>query len=168
MGTGGGEILTLDLPGLYRCMKTQDHGALPKVKGFLFPVFCSRWGFFLSKRPSWGRDERGCLLSIEKNAAVDVDLRKWQPALFNWSAKQIPEQWLISRIIPIHKKGDKNNISNYRPIANLCAMSKLFERFNSTINWMATPQPSTKFKLKSEQVSNFKLWSIQNRKKHYD
>ena len=31
--------------------------------------------------------------------------------LFNliYTTKQIPEQWLISKIIPVHKKGDKNN-----------------------------------------------------------
>ena len=40
----------------------------------------------------------------------------------------LPEQWLISKIIPIHKKGPKNKIENYRPIANLCSTSKLFER----------------------------------------
>ena len=40
----------------------------------------------------------------------------------------LPEQWLISKITPIHKKGPKNKIENYRPIANLCSTSKIFER----------------------------------------
>ena len=34
----------------------------------------------------------------------------------------------MSKITPIHKKGDKNNIKNYRPISNLCSMSKIFEK----------------------------------------
>ena len=34
----------------------------------------------------------------------------------------------MSKITPIHKKGDKTNISNYRPISNLCSMSKVFEK----------------------------------------
>ena len=42
--------------------------------------------------------------------------------------KSIPQQWSISKIIPIHKKGSKTNIQNYRPIANLCAMTKVFEQ----------------------------------------
>ena len=40
----------------------------------------------------------------------------------------IPEQWKVSKIIPIFKKGDKSKIENYRPIANLCAGSKVFEK----------------------------------------
>ena len=41
---------------------------------------------------------------------------------------QIPEQWLIAKITPIHKKGSKNEIENYRPVANLCSTTKIFER----------------------------------------
>jgi hypothetical protein len=40
----------------------------------------------------------------------------------------IPEQWKTSRILPLHKKGKKNLVENYRPISNLCAGSKVFER----------------------------------------
>jgi hypothetical protein len=40
----------------------------------------------------------------------------------------IPEQWKTSRILPLHKKGKKNQIENYCPISNLCAGSKVFER----------------------------------------
>ena len=45
-----------------------------------------------------------------------------------YEQKSIPQQWSISKIIPIHKKGPKTNIQNYRPIANLCAMTKVFEQ----------------------------------------
>ena len=40
----------------------------------------------------------------------------------------VPGQWLISKIIPVHKKGDKKCVENYRPIANLCCVSKVFEK----------------------------------------
>ena len=41
----------------------------------------------------------------------------------------IPEQWKIAKTIPVYKnKGDKKDIENYRPIANLCSSSKIFER----------------------------------------
>ena len=50
--------------------------------------------------------------------------------LFNliYNEKVIPEQWLISKITPIHKKGSKNSIENYRPVASLCSTTKIFER----------------------------------------
>ena len=50
--------------------------------------------------------------------------------LFNkiYIQKSLPEQWLISKTIPIFKKGDKNKIENYRPISNLCSCSKIFEK----------------------------------------
>ena len=41
---------------------------------------------------------------------------------------KIPEQWKVSKIVPTHKKGSKNAIENYRPIANLCSGSKVFEK----------------------------------------
>ena len=45
-----------------------------------------------------------------------------------YSTGKIPEQWKVSKIIPTHKKGSKNIIENYRPIANLCSGSKIFEK----------------------------------------
>ena len=45
-----------------------------------------------------------------------------------YSTGKIPEQWKVSKIIPTHKKGSKNVIENYRPIANLCSGSKIFEK----------------------------------------
>ena len=50
--------------------------------------------------------------------------------LFNliYRTKKVPDQWLMSKITPIFKKGDVNNVTNYRPIANLCSASKIFEK----------------------------------------
>jgi hypothetical protein len=39
-----------------------------------------------------------------------------------------PEDWKVAKVIPIHKKGDKSSVTNYRPISNLCALSKILER----------------------------------------
>ena len=51
-------------------------------------------------------------------------------ALFKkiYETKEIPEQWKISKVIPLLKKGNKQEISNYRPISNLCSTSKVFEK----------------------------------------
>ena len=45
-----------------------------------------------------------------------------------YETKEIPEQWKLAKITPVHKKGNKDEISNYRPVANLCSASKIFER----------------------------------------
>ena len=45
-----------------------------------------------------------------------------------YQSKEIPEQWLVSKIIPTFKKGNNIQIENYRPIANLCSSSKIFEK----------------------------------------
>ena len=51
-------------------------------------------------------------------------------ALFDniYKTKTLPEQWKVAKIIHIFKKGSKNKIENYRPIANLCGTSKIFEK----------------------------------------
>ena len=45
-----------------------------------------------------------------------------------YSTGKIPDQWKVSKIIPIFKKGSKTEIENYRPVANLCSTSKIFEK----------------------------------------
>ena len=40
----------------------------------------------------------------------------------------IPEQWLISKINQIFKKGSKSNIENSCAVSNLCSMFKFFEK----------------------------------------
>ena len=34
----------------------------------------------------------------------------------------------MAKVTPIHKKGSKTDITNYRPISNLCSTSKIFEK----------------------------------------
>jgi hypothetical protein len=35
---------------------------------------------------------------------------------FIWNKEELPDQWMESIIVPIHKKGNKNDCSNYREI----------------------------------------------------
>ncbi|XP_053686304.1 uncharacterized protein LOC128735845 [Sabethes cyaneus] len=49
--------------------------------------------------------------------------------LFETSLRQnvFPESWKKFIMFPVHKKGDKRNVENYRGITSLCACSKLLE-----------------------------------------
>ena len=49
---------------------------------------------------------------------------------FNDSLKEgkFPSDWKKARAVPVHKKGDKQCLKNYRPISLLPICSKVFER----------------------------------------
>ena len=50
--------------------------------------------------------------------------------LFNksLSLSVVPSQWKLAHVVPIHKKGSKEHVSNYRPVSLLCILSKVLER----------------------------------------
>jgi len=39
-----------------------------------------------------------------------------------------PNEWKIAKVVLIPKKGNLSDVSNYRPVSNLCSLSKVFER----------------------------------------
>lgn len=49
--------------------------------------------------------------------------------IFNMSLKSgiFPDIWKKSRVCPVYKKGEKNNIENYRQITIICNFAKVFE-----------------------------------------
>jgi hypothetical protein len=42
--------------------------------------------------------------------------------------EKTPKQWKVARILPLFKKGDKEKTENYRPISNLCSMTKVYKK----------------------------------------
>ena len=63
-----------------------------------------------------------------------------------------PDLWKKSNICPIHKKGNKQIINNYRPVSLLPICGKIFERpiFNSLFEYLE------KYKLLSPHQSGFR------------
>ena len=49
--------------------------------------------------------------------------------LMSFASGHIPVQWKQGNVVPVHKKGDKSQVSNYRPISLLCIVSKVMERY---------------------------------------
>ena len=45
----------------------------------------------------------------------------------SYSTASLPQEWKTHKIVPIHKSGDKTNVTNYRPISLLCIISKVLE-----------------------------------------
>ena len=39
-----------------------------------------------------------------------------------------PTEWKKANVVPLHKKGDKQNLKNHRPISLLPVAGKIFER----------------------------------------
>ena len=46
----------------------------------------------------------------------------------SYNTGSLPKEWKLANVVPIHKKGDKDDIKNYRPISLTCLVMKLFER----------------------------------------
>ena len=50
--------------------------------------------------------------------------------LFNisYSSGQLPPDWKLANVVPVHKKGDKSDIENYRPISLTSLVMKVMEK----------------------------------------
>ena len=50
---------------------------------------------------------------------------------------KFPLEWKKASIVPIHKKGDKQTVKNYRPVSLLSTCGKIFERllYNEMLNF---------------------------------
>ena len=56
------------------------------------------------------------------------------------STSYFPTEWKLANVIPVFKKGDKTDVSNYRPISLLSCIGKVFERcvFKHLHNYLIT------------------------------
>ena len=51
-------------------------------------------------------------------------------ALFNKSLRCgiLPDDWKLANVVPVHKRGEKSYVENYRPISSLSLISKVLEQ----------------------------------------
>ncbi len=107
------------------------------------PDFDDRGGNVLSSIPVILQDIIDLLSLLDPNKAVGHDLisnrmlREVRNEVANpislllqrsFDEKTFPKPWKLAHVIPIFKSGDRTLVSNYRPIALLCTLSKVFEK----------------------------------------
>ena len=46
----------------------------------------------------------------------------------SYNTGYIPQEWKLFNVVPVHKKDDKNKVTNYRPISLTSLVMKQFER----------------------------------------
>ncbi|CAG9128671.1 unnamed protein product [Plutella xylostella] len=75
---------------------------------------------------SAGPDDLPAIFLIKCSKSLSVPIA----TLFRRSLAEgvVPLIWKSAFISPIHKKGPKNQVDNYRPISKLCLVAKVFER----------------------------------------
>ena len=99
----------------------------------------------LDPQKATGPDGISSRLLKEAGASIVSPLTK----LINLSlsSSKVPSLWKKANIIPIHKKGDKDQTNNYRPISLLSITSKILERivFKHLYNFLHTNKLLTKF-----------------------
>ena len=66
--------------------------------------------------------------NILKNCAVSLAYPLSILFYLSYNYGSIPREWKLANVVPIHKKGAKENIENYRPISLTCLIMKTFER----------------------------------------
>ena len=115
----------------------EENQISPHVKNGAKIVECGSHNFFtlelvrkimldLKYKPCFGSDR--IPLKVLKDGVDFLAQPILQLMNLIYGQNHVPEQWKISRIIPLHKKGPRTSIENYRPIANLCSTSKIFEK----------------------------------------
>jgi hypothetical protein len=68
----------------------------------------------LKKYKSLGSDQILAELIQAGGGTLQSEIHKLVSSI--WSKKELPDQWKESIIVPIHKKGDKNDCTNYQGI----------------------------------------------------
>ena len=96
------------------------------VFNYVTKIFVEKELKALNRKKATGCDEIPSILLRDGATAFSAPLA----FLINLSLKTacIPGEWKTAKIIPVYKGGNKDNLSNYRPISILPVISKILER----------------------------------------
>ena len=64
---------------------------------------------------------------ILKNCAEGICYPLTKNFKISYNTGQIPNEWKLANVVPVHKKGSKLTTENYRPISLTCLVMKIFE-----------------------------------------
>ena len=65
---------------------------------------------------------------VLKNCALGLAYTLSKLFQVSYNTGIIPKEWKSANVVPIHKKGAKMEVENYRPISLTCLIMKIFER----------------------------------------
>lgn len=113
-------------PTSYRDLITSD----PLDKSFFITPTCAEeiHDIIMSLRPSNSKDIFGLDTKIIKLASPYISAPVSHAVNLSFTEGIFPEILKVAQIVPVHKKGDKKEPGNYRPIALLPVLSKIIEK----------------------------------------
>ena len=80
----------------------------------------------INSNKACGPDHTHC--KILKNCAASLANPLSVIFTLAYNSGSIPRDWKVANVVPVHKKGSKDNIENYRPISLTSLVMKTFER----------------------------------------
>ena len=93
-----------------------------------------------SLNPNKSQGPDGISGKVLKNCAASIAYPITLLFNMSFSQGQIPPDWKLANVVPVHKKGDKSSVENYRPISLTSLIMKIFENVSamSSLDYVTT------------------------------
>ena len=84
--------------------------------------------FLKEVKPNKAAGPDGVHGKILKNCAVSIAYPLSIIFRVSYNSGMIPKEWKLANVVPVHKKGSKTSVENYRPISLTSLVMKIFEK----------------------------------------